>query len=189
MEYKKLEEINKILKTTDIKGKDYVEVNERIKAFWQLCPEGKIETTIVTLQDGMCVMRASVYENRSDEEPRATGIAYEKEGSTFINKTSYIENCETSAVGRALGNAGIGIDTSVASAEEVQNAIIQQDAEKKISKTQAEALEMSIKNAMLDVNGTDKEILEKYGYKEITEIKMKDYMPIVDEFRKIKGDK
>ena len=53
---------------------------------------------------------------------RATGYAYEKEGSTFINKTSYIENCETSAIGRALGIFGIGIDGSVASAEEVRNA-------------------------------------------------------------------
>lgn len=189
MEYNKLEEINKTLRTTDIKGKDYVEVNERIKAFWQLCPDGKIETEIITLQDGMCVIKASIYENKRDTEFRATGIAYEKEGSTFINKTSYIENCETSAVGRALGNAGIGIDTSVASAEEVQNAIIQQEGDKKISKTQAEALEMSIKNSMLDVNGTDKEVLEKYGYKEISEIKMKDYMNIVNEFKKLKGDK
>ena len=50
------------------------------------------------------------------------------------------------AISTAPGNAGIGIDTSVASVEEVQNAIIQQDAEKKISKVQAEALETSIKN-------------------------------------------
>jgi hypothetical protein len=63
-----------------------------------------------------------------------------------------------------------------------------QQEEQKITKTQAEALEMSIKNNMLDINGTDKDILAKYGYKEIKDIKMKDYMSIVDEFRKIKGD-
>lgn len=188
MEYKKLEEINKQLKTTDIKGKDYVEVNERIKAFWSLCPEGKIKTDILTLENDMCVIQAKVYENKNDEEPRATGIAYEKEGSTFINKTSYIENCETSAVGRALGNAGIGIDTSVASYEEVANAVQQQEGEKKINKTQVSALEDSIKNNMFDVNGTDKEVLSKYGYKEPKEIKMKDYMFIINEFRKLKGD-
>ena len=56
----------------------------------------------------------------------STGIAYEVEGSSFINKTSFIENCETSAIGRALGNLGIGIDTSVASYEEVANAVKQQ---------------------------------------------------------------
>ena len=56
----------------------------------------------------------------------ATGHAQEKEGSTFINKTSYIENAETSAIGRALGLLGIGIDTSIASAEEVSTAIANQ---------------------------------------------------------------
>ncbi len=56
-----------------------------------------------------------------------TGTAYEKENSSFINKTSYIENCETSAVGRALGMAGFGIDTSIRSAEEMQNADLQQN--------------------------------------------------------------
>ena len=188
MEYKKLEEINKKLKTTDIKGKDYVEVNERLKAFWQICENGKIKTNIISLENGMCIIKAEIFENKEDEEPRATGIAYEKEGSTFINKTSYIENCETSAVGRALGNAGIGIDTSVASYEEVQNAIEQQNMEKPITKTQVTALEESIKNNMFDVNGIDKEVLQKYGYKEIKEIKVKDFYNIVNEFKKIKGE-
>ena len=181
MEYNKLEEINKTLKTTDIKGKDYVEVNERIKAFWNLCPDGKIETEILTLQDGMCVIKASIYENKRDTEFRATGIAYEKEGSTFINKTSYIENCETSAVGRALGNAGIGIDTSVASFEEVANAIQQQDAEKTISKVQESALREKIKSIGLE-DEVVITILNENGYKKLSEIKMKDYMKIVNEF-------
>ena len=57
----------------------------------------------------------------------ATGLAQEKENSSFINKTSFVENCETSAWGRALGNLGIGIDTAVASAEEVKNAILNQE--------------------------------------------------------------
>jgi len=59
-----------------------------------------------------------------DEHGRvlATGHAFEKKASTFINQTSYIENCETSAVGRALGILGIGVDTAIASAEEVATA-------------------------------------------------------------------
>lgn len=111
------------LRTVNIKGKEYVEVNERIKAFRDMYPKGSIMTDIVSNQDGMCVIKAVIV---VDNQIVATGHAYEKEGSTFINKTSYIENCETSAIGRALGCFGIGIDTSVASVEEVANAIKQQ---------------------------------------------------------------
>jgi hypothetical protein len=112
---------NETIKTTDIKGKDYAEVNQRIKAFRMVYPQGSIPTEMLSNENGVCVFKASVYTD--DGRLLATGTAYEKEDSSFINKTSYIENCETSAVGRALGIAGFGIDVSVASAEEVQNAI------------------------------------------------------------------
>lgn len=131
--YKDIESANKAIVTTDIKGKDYAEVNQRIKAFRMVYPEGFIGTTIYSLENGVCVIRAEVgyYAEDGSPIPLGSGTAYEKEGSTFINKTSYIENCETSAVGRALGMAGFGIDTSIASAEEVQNAIANQEQPKK----------------------------------------------------------
>ena len=108
-------------KTTKIKGKDYVEVNERIKFFrqeeqyknWSLITEFRCESD-------QCVCKASV----ADTEHRiATGHAHEVHGSSMINKTSFIENCETSAIGRALAMLGIGIETSIASANEVSDAI------------------------------------------------------------------
>jgi hypothetical protein len=111
------------LRTVNIKGKEYVEVNERIKAFREMYPTGSIITEIVSHQDGVVVMKATAI---IDNQIRATGHAYEKEGSTFINKTSYIENAETSAIGRCMGCLSIGIDTSIASVEEVANAIKQQ---------------------------------------------------------------
>jgi hypothetical protein len=104
-------------------NKEYVEVHERIRGFREMYPTGSIMTEILTHQDGVVLFKAVVV---VDGQIVATGHAYEKEGSTFINKTSYVENCETSAIGRALGAFGIGIDTSVASAEEVANAIKQQ---------------------------------------------------------------
>jgi len=75
---------------------------------------------IYTLNDDKVVMQAIIKNDNGSIV--ATGTAYEKSNSTFINKTSYIENCETSAWGRALGNLGIGLDESVASADEVLNA-------------------------------------------------------------------
>lgn len=138
--YDAIKQANETIKVTPIQGKDYAEVNQRIKAFRMVYPEGTILTEMVSNENGVCVFRATLYDG---EIMLATGTAYEKEGSTFINKTSYIENCETSAVGRALGMAGFGIDTSVASAEEVQNAMANQGSkeEKKASSKQIEILE------------------------------------------------
>lgn len=183
IKFEDIQKANETIKTTDIKGKEYAEVNQRIKAFRMVYPQGDIQTNIIQLENGICIIKADVYNDEGKH--LGSGTAYEKENSTFINKTSYIENCETSAVGRALGMAGFGIDTSVASFEEVANAIQQQDADKLISKTQISALKTSIENNMLDINGTDKEVLSKFGYKDITEIKIKDYMKIVQEFQKL----
>jgi hypothetical protein len=114
-------------KTTNIKGKQYVEVNERIKFFresgnyngWSLSSE------IVHQDSESCVIRAEI---RDDQFVlRATGFAQEDKSSSYINKTSFVENCETSAWGRALANLGIGIDTSIASSNEVQIAIAKQN--------------------------------------------------------------
>ena len=121
MKYLDLAIANEQIKTTDIKGKGYAEVNQRIKAFRMNHPGGSIATHIESLQNGVVVMSCEVKDELGNLLGKA--YAYEKEDSSYINKTSFIENCCTSATGRALGYAGYGIDVSVASAEEVQNAI------------------------------------------------------------------
>ena len=128
MKYLDIAIANETIKPTDIKGKDYAEVNQRIKAFRMVYPDGTITTELLSNIDGVCIFRAVV--SNSDGKVIGTGTAYEKEDSSFINKTSYIENCETSAVGRALGMCGFGIDVSIASAEEVANAIANQEPTK-----------------------------------------------------------
>lgn len=136
-----IQKANQALKSTDIKGKGYIEVNQRIKAFRQVYPTGTISTDIISLENGVVMMKATVLDE--DGKTLATGFAYEKESSSFINKTSFIENCETSAIGRALGFCGFGIDSSVASAEEVENAILNQNQgnnERKASPKQVEIL-------------------------------------------------
>lgn len=135
MKFEDIARANESIRTTAIKGKEYAEVNQRIKAFRMCYPQGFILTEIDSLKDGVCVMTARVgfYVNDKELVILGEGHAYEKEGSSSINKTSFIENCETSAVGRALGMAGFGIDTSVASAEEVQNAILNQGKEEEPS--------------------------------------------------------
>lgn len=156
--FEDIQKANNTIETTDIKGKDYAEVNQRIKAFRMIYPCGTILTEMLQNENGICIFKASVYDGT---KLLATGTAYEKEGSTFINKTSYIENCETSAVGRALGMCGFGIDTSIASAEEVQNAIANQ---KKMKSN------VSVKNKEVMITENQKEIIKKlYTSEEIKE--------------------
>lgn len=91
--------------------KDYVDVAERIRRFYERHPEGRIVTIMETWGDGGIVFRASVYRDRTQavEAPDATGWAHEVPGEGYINKTSALENCETSAIGRALANLGFPV--------------------------------------------------------------------------------
>lgn len=110
------------MKTINIQGKEYVTVNERVKEFHKLYPQGCIKTEVINQTENSVTMMAFVYpEGLSGRF--FTGIAHEVQDNGYINKTSHFENCETSAVGRALGFLGIGIDTSIASADEVDRVV------------------------------------------------------------------
>jgi hypothetical protein len=114
-------------KTTNIKGKEYVEVNQRLLFFRnEKKYEGwGIETKFLVLDSESCVAQCTIKD--ADGYIAAQGTAQEDKSSSYINKTSYIENCETSAVGRALAMLGIGIETSIASSNEVSMAIAKQE--------------------------------------------------------------
>lgn len=162
-------------KTTNIRGKQYVEVNERIKFFRQedQYKNWTIATDFPVLDAEQCVCKCTI----ANEQGRvvAVGHAHEERASSNINKTSYVENCETSAVGRALAMLAIGIDASIASANEVEDAIAKQQAlvdnphVQKLSK----ALDAPVENIMDKAVGyiksqTDKKkafeaITKKYG--------------------------
>lgn len=124
--YEQIEKANKDIENMKLetKGgiKGYATVNERIKAFRKVYPTGSIETNIDEIKDDYVRIKAIV----CDEQDRiiATGTASERitgnDKKDYINLSSMIENCETSAVGRALGFAGFGVDTSIASAEDME---------------------------------------------------------------------
>ena len=113
-------------KTTNIKGKPYVEVVERLKYFRANFADHSLTTEVVQLTPDFCVLNAII----SDPTGRivASGMAQEDRASSAINKTSYVENCESSAWGRALGNFGIGLEVSIATADEMAMAIGKQQA-------------------------------------------------------------
>ena len=168
MKFDDIKNANETIKTTNIKGKEYAEVNQRIRAFRMIHPDGKIITEILSNTEGICLIKATICDKEGSI--LGTGHAYEKENSSFINKTSYIENCETSAVGRALGMCGIGIDSSVASYEEVVNAIVQQsepklatESEKKMFLDRCKQLGVDYKKILAQVGATGQMTKEQHG--------------------------
>lgn len=145
MEYEQLEEVNKQLKPITLTHKDkngkissndYNTVNQRVLAFRKIFPEGSIQTEIVSHENGVILMKATVYDGVG--RVLAIGHASEEKELSFINKTSYIENCETSAVGRALGFIGIGIKEAIVSAEEIEKA--EEEKQKELEKNRTKAL-------------------------------------------------
>lgn len=119
------------MKTINIKGKEYITVNERL-IYFRNRDEFKgfgIKEDIVSIDDTEGIFKVTIY--NSDGEPIISAHAQEYRDSSYINKTSFVENGFTSALGRALGYLGIGIDTSIASANEVQNAVTNQKSDNK----------------------------------------------------------
>lgn len=179
MEYKDLEKVNAEISFIDVKGKNYADVANRVNAFRKLFPNGGITTEVISLESGVCVIKATCFDEKGSV--LSTGTAYEKEGSSFINKTSYIENCETSAVGRALGFIGIGVDNDIASVQEVLNAEQQQIDIKSITAVMVKALKDKCKKD----NVPEQVILDKCKVTKFEEINNKVYSHIINNWDKV----
>jgi hypothetical protein len=85
---------------------DYETVEERLVKFWKEHPDGRIETTLVESTLQRFIVKAAVYRTEVDASAWTTGYAEETVSTRGVNSTSALENCETSAIGRALANAG-----------------------------------------------------------------------------------
>ena len=139
------------MEKTMIKGKPYVQVNQRVLELRHKYGDKDnmfgIKTKVVKWNEekNEIIIQAWI----TDQSGRivGSGIAHEEKTQSGVNSTSYVENCETSAIGRALAAFGLGIEDAYASADEVQGAIKRQDAktEKKSKATKKDL------TAMMDV--------------------------------------
>lgn len=113
---------------------EYVMVKDRVAVFYEVYPTGRIIPTVIEhdREIGFVMIRAEIYRYHNEPVPAAQGHAYELKTEGFVNKTSYIENCETSAVGRALAFLNLKVTNSIASREEmekVQRMTVESDPE------------------------------------------------------------
>lgn len=168
------------MKTIDIKGKKYVPVNERIKYFWKNFEKHAIITDFIRITEEDCICKATIL--NENNQVVATGHAQEFRNASALNKTNFIANCETSAIGRALGILGIGIDEAVASADELNLAIERQNIEsRKVTKAELGSLKMRCEDRGRDFNM----LLTYYDRKTPEELSFGDYMHAM----KLMGDK
>lgn len=118
-------------KAIDIKGKKYVLISDRVLAFNETYPNGSITTELVSnASDELVVFKATVLPSYETPQRIFTGYSQATWGDGYINKTSALENCETSAVGRALAMMGIGVIDSIASVDEINKANTQKPYKK-----------------------------------------------------------
>lgn len=101
---------------------DYEPVDARLEKFWAAHPTGRVHTDRRDAPDGEVVFYAAVYRDLADEVPYSTGWAHEVVGQGNVNRTSALENCETSAIGRALANGGFAAKGPRPSREEMTKA-------------------------------------------------------------------
>ena len=101
---------------------NYETVEDRLVKFWHDHPDGRIATMMedITADKSMVVFRCDVYFHADDHKAKASGYAEETRNSSPVNKTSFVENCETSAIGRALANCGYAAKGSRPSREEME---------------------------------------------------------------------
>ena len=85
---------------------DYETVEDRLKVYWKEHPDGRIFTTLIEHTLQRFIVQAAIYRTEVDAQPWTTGYAEETVSTRGVNSTSALENCETSAIGRALANAG-----------------------------------------------------------------------------------
>jgi hypothetical protein len=122
---------------------DYETVEERLIKFWKDHPDGQIHTKLMEHTTGRFIVEASIYRTEADNRPWTTGLAEETVQGRGVNATSALENCETSAIGRALANAGYATKGKRASREEMTKVATVKKTEAIIDETKAKMAQTS----------------------------------------------
>jgi hypothetical protein len=102
---------------------DYETVEERLIKFWKDHPDGRIDTRLVEASATRFIVQAYIYRTEADQHPWSSGLAEETVQGRGVNATSALENCETSAIGRALASAGYATKGKRPSREEMAKVV------------------------------------------------------------------
>lgn len=182
-------------KAVSIKGKSYVQVSDRVVFFNENYPNGSITTKLITEPTSeIIVIKATVIPDCDKPERKFIDYAQEKVGDGYINKTSAMENCSTSAVGRALAYMGIGVIESIASVDEITKAenrakqdkpVRTLDDEKNPTKAEIKKLADELEPLLSTAEEYRKFIKEKTGL----ELSTDNYQEIINKLKILNGER
>jgi hypothetical protein len=122
---------------------DYETVEERLIKYWKDHPDGQIHTKLLDSTATRFIVEASIYRTEADSRPWTTGLAEETVQGRGVNATSALENCETSAIGRALANAGYATKGKRASREEMSKVAATHQVKANIDEVKAKMADTS----------------------------------------------
>jgi hypothetical protein len=122
---------------------DYETVEERLVKFWKEHPDGQIHTKLLDHSSSRFIVEASIFRTEADVRPWTTGLAEETVQGRGVNATSALENCETSAIGRALANAGYATKGKRASREEMSKVAKGVEVKAKVEEVKAKMAQTS----------------------------------------------
>ena len=122
---------------------DYETVEERLIKFWKDHPDGRIDTRLVEASATRFIVQAYIYRTEADQHPWSSGLAEETVQGRGVNATSALENCETSAIGRALASAGYATKGKRPSREEMAKVVKLNEVKANIDQVKAKMADTS----------------------------------------------
>lgn len=158
---------------------DYETVEERIEKFWKQYPDGRIETELIEASATRFIVAARIFRTEADARFWTSGLAYEVISERGVNSTSALENCETSAIGRALASAGFATKGKRPSREEMSKVNrgnfervsarhgIEQKPDAWTIKVENPADELEVKDTKMPEPGLDEMLINELGAEEV----------------------
>ena len=122
---------------------DYETVEERLIKYWKEHPDGRIETKLIEASASRFIVQAYIYRTEADQQAWSSGLAEETVQGRGVNATSALENCETSAIGRALATAGYATKGKRPSREEMSKVAAKQVVQDTVQQVKAKMADTS----------------------------------------------
>lgn len=164
---------------------NYETVEARLAKFWEQYPNGQVFTQIHHYDDNKVVFRAEIYKDITDPRPVATGYAEELRDASPVNRTSHVENAETSAIGRALANFIFQSKTAPRPSREEMEKVARAQQPQPVSPAD---LMKKFREACAK-DGLDPETVAKEAGVDLNELTDADFPKLRDQFKKMQAEK